>query len=222
MPLWTQRFLVFWYFIVYLLRTPSTYHSVRTILLNNKCRYERVKRNEEFQESKEMLWKRSTVTISSKWHYFMALCIHIHRHNYVGNSQNEGKLLRLGRDKNSILEVSCICCWLLLRLMVRLLAIDPDEYCNFPPIYWVDLSFSFWFVEKKIGTCSGGLGTYTIQQGVGHPQPTDESCYQCMEWSTDESRFTSRSVHIYQEKKCVWGRRLGQKSCLVWQGRLLI
>jgi len=29
----------FWYFIVYLLKTTSTYHSVKTISLNNKCRY---------------------------------------------------------------------------------------------------------------------------------------------------------------------------------------
>jgi hypothetical protein len=51
------------------------------------------------------------------------------------------------------------------------------------------LGFSFLICWKEFGICSGGFGTYTIQQGVGHPQPTDESCYQCVERSTDESRF---------------------------------
>jgi len=80
---------------------------------------------------------------------------------------------------------------LLLHLMVRLLAIDPDEYCKFSPhlLSWFEFFFLICWRRKKFGTCSGGLGTFTIQQGVGHPQPTDESCYQCMERSTDESRF---------------------------------
>ena len=69
----TENF--FWYFIVYFLKTTSTYHSVKTILLDNKCRHVvRVKRNEEFQESKEMMCERSTVQLLSaangiiSWH----------------------------------------------------------------------------------------------------------------------------------------------------------
>ncbi len=140
----------FWYFIVYFLKTTSTYHSVKTISLNNKCRHGvRVKRNKEFQKSKEMMCKRSiysTVTISSKWHIFMALCILIHWHNYVGNSQNSGKVLE--RDKTSILDVGCICCcctW-----WQSCWQLTPTSIAIFPPIYWVDLSFSFWFVEKSL------------------------------------------------------------------------
>ena len=43
------------------LRPPLPTTVLKTILLNSKCKYVRMKRKEEFQESKEMVWKRSTV-----------------------------------------------------------------------------------------------------------------------------------------------------------------
>ena len=54
----------------------------------------------------------------------------VYKRVYVRNLNR--KILRLGRNKTSILEVGCIG-MLLLHLMVRLLAIDPDEYCKFSP-----------------------------------------------------------------------------------------